>query len=138
MKDIYACLEGGSQYVLERLYEESKRVSVGDDEVVKELRVLELKKKFVDVLSSGVFEGLVHSQNLRQWLNELANARFEQHLLPDEGVLRKILRYESMLDRELHRCLDRLERLQAKRAADPLRGSRVVEGSVRGNGRILR
>ena len=96
-----------------------------------------LKKSFVAVLALSVLEILTESQHIEEMIEELTKARFEQHLLPDEEVLRKVLRYESMLDRELHRCLDRLERLQQRRAADPLHGSGVVEGSVRGNGRIF-
>lgn len=49
-------------------------------------------------------------------------SRFEQYLLPRDAVLDKMVRYETMLDRELHRCLDRLERLQKQRRDDSLPG----------------
>ena len=48
--------------------------------------------------------------------------RFEQYLIPRDAVLDKMVRYETMLDRELHRCLDRLERLQKQRRDDSLPG----------------
>jgi hypothetical protein len=60
------------------------------------------------------------------WTDELSRSKFEQYLLPDEIALGKIVRYESMLDRELNRCLDRLDRLQQRRRANGFRGSEAA------------
>ncbi len=70
-------------------------------------------------------------------LDELTRARFEQHLLPDEETLRKILRYEPMLNREFDRWLDRLERLQKGRRANGFRGSEPPDDSLPGDGKIV-
>jgi len=48
-----------------------------------------------------------------------------------------MLRYQSMLDREFHRSLDRLERLQQRRQANGLRGSDPLDDSLPGDGKIL-
>jgi len=137
MKEIRAAiLTPRSHHFLQQLYDEIEVTANGGAKDRKD-QVEKLKKRFVKVLALSALEILTQSQGIEEMMEELSKARFEQHLLPDEEVLRKVLRYESMLDRELHRCLDRLERLQAKRAADPHHGSRFLEGSVRGNGRIL-
>ena len=55
----------------------------------------------------------------KQIYDQVASARFDQYILPEEGDLRKILRYRSMLDRELSFCLDQLDRLKKIRIANP-------------------
>jgi len=69
--------------------------------------------------------------------NQTHYIRFEQYLLPRDGVLDKMVRYETMLDRELHRCLDRLERLQKQRRANGFRGSEPLDDSLPGDGKIV-
>jgi hypothetical protein len=135
MKEIRASiLTPRSHQVLQGLYEEIVQVTANGAAEDRKEQVEKLKKNFVSFLAISALEILNTSQDTNDMIEELTKASFEQHLLPDEATLRKILRYESMLDRELHRSLDRLERLQARRAADPSHRSRLVEGSVRGNG----
>ncbi len=43
-----------------------------------------------------------------------------QHLIPDREVLDRILRYETAIERNLGRALDRLERLQRRRKGEPV------------------
>lgn len=50
--------------------------------------------------------------------------RFEvttaQHVIPDREVLDRILRYETAIERNLGRALDRLDRLQRRRKGEPV------------------
>jgi hypothetical protein len=43
-----------------------------------------------------------------------------QHLIPDRNDLDRILRYETAIERNLGRALDRLERLQRRRRGEPV------------------
>ena len=43
-----------------------------------------------------------------------------QHVIPDSEVLDRILRYETAIERNLGRALDRLERLQRRRKGEPV------------------
>ena len=42
-----------------------------------------------------------------------------QHVIPDREVLDRILRYETAIERNLGRAVDRLERLQRRRKGKP-------------------
>ncbi|UCC30692.1 MAG: hypothetical protein JSU86_00140 [Phycisphaerales bacterium] len=56
------------------------------------------------------------------------------YALPREDYVNKLVRYETMIDRELHRALSRLERLQRARSGEnvppPLEVGVSVDGSV--------
>jgi hypothetical protein len=54
------------------------------------------------------------------------------HLLPDEGTLDKVSKYESTLERSLFRTLHELERIQAARAGEAVPLPAVAEISVSG------
>jgi hypothetical protein len=43
-----------------------------------------------------------------------------QHVIPDRDVLDRILRYETAIERNLNRALERLERLQRRRKGEPV------------------
>ena len=55
------------------------------------------------------------------------------HLLPDEGTLDKVSKYESTLERSLFRTLHELERIQAARAGEAVPLPAVAEISVSGD-----
>ncbi len=46
------------------------------------------------------------------------NAQYRQNSIPSDDSLNRILRYSGMIDRELNRAFDRLERLQRRRKGD--------------------
>jgi hypothetical protein len=129
MKEVCTLILGPNcLHALQKLYDEIKQATARESNGSKD-RAEELKRRFTTVLAFSMGETQRDAKRVSEMGEELAKARFEQHLLPDEGTLRRVLRYESMLDRELHRCLDRLERMQARRGIDPLQSfSRVVEG----------
>ena len=52
------------------------------------------------------------------------------HLLPDEGTLDKVGRYETTLERSLYRTIHELQRLQAARAGEHVPLPAVVDGEV--------
>ncbi len=99
-------------------------------------RDLEFRKEFLEALASAVFEALDAIDANLERPHQLAIARFEQHLLPEEGTFRKIVRYQPMLNRELRRCIDQLEHLQARRRANEYRDSEPVDDSLPGDGKI--
>jgi hypothetical protein len=43
-----------------------------------------------------------------------------QHAIPDRDALDRILRYETAIERNLGRALNRLERLQRRRKGEPI------------------
>ena len=96
----------------------------------------ELREKFLETLASAVFEALDAIDANLERPHQLAIARFEQHLLPDEGTFRKIVRYHPMLNRELRRCIAQLEHLQARRRANEYCDSEPVDDSLPGDGKI--
>jgi hypothetical protein len=68
------------------------------------------------VKSAVVFlEELRHSRNTS--VREIAIA---QHVIPNSDALDKILRYETTIERQLGRSVDRLERLQRRRKGETL------------------
>jgi hypothetical protein len=62
-----------------------------------------------------VLEELRHSRNTS--VREIAIA---QHVIPNSDALDKILRYETTIERQLGRSVDRLERLQRRRKGETL------------------
>jgi hypothetical protein len=59
-------------------------------------------------------------EHLRQFRN--VNVRenvYARHVLPEDGTLDKMLRYETAIERNLARALDRLDRLQRRRKGEP-------------------
>jgi hypothetical protein len=68
------------------------------------------------VKSAVIFlEELRHSRNTS--VREIAIA---QHIIPNSDALDKILRYETTIERQLGRSVDRLERLQRRRKGETL------------------
>lgn len=60
-------------------------------------------------------------ENLRQCRNaNVSETVHARHVLPKDGTLDKILRYEAAIERNLGRALDRLERLQRRRKGEPV------------------
>ena len=55
----------------------------------------------------------------RRWTNEWETA-IGQQAIPNSDVVDKILRYETTIERSLHRAQDRLERLQRRRRGEPV------------------
>lgn len=143
MKELYACVFSPErryrlQAVYEKMNEEMNKVAPpGEDNKHKKIRITQLKAEFLGELSIGARETLECLQDIQRWSDEMARARYEQHFLPEEGVLRKVERYQSMLDREFHRSLDRLERLQQRRRANGFRGSEPLDDPLPGDGKIL-
>ena len=45
---------------------------------------------------------------------------YDQQAIPNDDSLNRILRYSGMIDRELNRAFDRLERLQRRRKGEPV------------------
>jgi hypothetical protein len=56
----------------------------------------------------------------RRWTNVMEVA-IGQHAIPNGDALDKILRYETAVNRDLGRALDRLERLQRRRRGEMIR-----------------
>jgi hypothetical protein len=63
--------------------------------------------------------GMIYLEQLGQWrstsVQEIAVA---QHVIPNADVLDKVLRYETTIERQLGRTIDRLERLQRRRQGE--------------------
>ena len=125
---IHSCiLSRERRYALQHLYEAiNKRAAAVGASANKRDWMDELRTEFLEILTLAVDESFDEIQASELRSNQLAIARFEQHLLPDEEAFRKIVRYRPMLDRELHRCLDRLEHLQKERRANGFRGSEAA------------
>jgi len=97
---------------------------------------LELREEFLETLAGAVFEALDAIDGNLERPHQFAIARLEQHLLPEEGTFRKIVRYQPMLYRQLHRSMDQLERMQARRRANEHRDCELVDDSLPGAGKI--
>jgi hypothetical protein len=74
-----------------------------------------LTDEFLRTLHLALTERRDMSESLESWNDALQYSRFNQHLVPEEGILRNLQRYESMLDRQLHRALVRLQDIQRVR-----------------------
>ena len=51
-------------------------------------------------------------------LESAQNVFYERQAIPNSDALDKILRYSAMIDRDLNRAYDRLERLQRRRKGE--------------------
>ena len=98
-------------------------------------RVYRFQRAGIDLAVSKEFQ--VPTLDLPRLTDELRRAKFEKLLLPDEAALAKIVRYESMLDREFRHCLDLLDRLQRRRRKNGSRGAEHADAPSPGNGRTL-
>ncbi len=54
----------------------------------------------------------------KQKLESTQNVFYERQAIPNSDALDKILRYSAMIDRDLNRAYDRLERLQRRRKGE--------------------
>ena len=90
------------KYSLQVGYEElRKAVSSEENTEEKRARVNQLRSALCARIYSAMKDTSERVAGMHAYADELSRANFEQHLLPDEGTLRKIIRYESMLDRQL-------------------------------------
>ena len=63
--------------------------------------------------------------------NQVEAAHVASALLPDSKVMDKVLRYEAKLERQMHRAIHQLERLQRMRRGEPVPPPLTVEVSER-------
>jgi len=98
-------------------------------------RVYRFQRAGIDIAVNSEFH--VSTLDLPRWTDELRRAKFEKLLLPDEAALAKIVRYESMLDREFRHCVDLLDRLQQRRRKNGSRGAEPADAPSPGNGQTL-
>jgi len=120
MEALHPCVGPRRHYDLEQLRDEIYHpTSLGENIKEKNDGIDRRKEEFLAIVNSGVAVSLREAQLSRQIYDQVASARFDQYILPEEGDLRKILRYRSMLDRELSFCLDQLDRLKKIRIANP-------------------
>jgi hypothetical protein len=81
----------------------------------------ERRKEILLLIVRTEREALKDAADLVEKLDRL---QLDSHLrslsLPPEDVLAKILRYDAAFDRQLHRALDALERLQRQRRGEPV------------------
>jgi len=136
MERIYRCrFDPDKSYTLQKLFMEMN-ARAADFKFSPNKRDWEMRIEFLETLDDAISEAVEGiDANLRR-PRQLAIARFEQHLLPDEGNFRKILPYHPMLSRELQRCIAQLEHLQARRRADEYRDSQPLDDSLPGDGKI--
>jgi hypothetical protein len=119
MAALHPCVGPRLHYDLEQLRDEIDHPrSLGENIKEKNDGIDRRKEEFLTIVNSGVALSLRGVQLRKQIYDQVASARFDQYLLPEEGDLRKILRYRSMLDRELSFCLDQLDRLKKSRIAN--------------------
>lgn len=97
-------------------------------------RVAELAKMEYEDLYSMTLES---TRNMRDSSRDTVNKEEEAlerlrraRLIPNEGTLGKISRYETTLERSLYKTLHELQRLQAKRAGGPLPPPAVLDVDV--------
>lgn len=88
--------------------------------------------ELVENMKAGLQEDLqAAKETLEKAFRSLETWR-KTHLLPDEGTLDKVSKYESTLERSLFRTLHELERIQAARAGERVPLPAVAEISVSG------
>jgi len=120
MEALHPCVGPRRHYDLEQLRDEIDHpTSLGENIKEKNDGIDRRKERFLAIVNSGVAVSLREVQLSKQIYDQVASARFDQYILPEEGDLRKILRYRSMLDHELSFCLDQLDRLKKIRIANP-------------------
>jgi hypothetical protein len=130
MEELHACVPPQHYLLLHKLRARITNLVSSNDDDNDTLGEVEKQEAIMRKVSDSAINMAKHMTLEKMWNRRLSSARFEQRLFPDEGVLRNIVRYESMLDRELHRCVDQLERQQKTRQARARLDSGVVaEGS---------
>ena len=76
-------------------------------------------QRFAVLASYMVTAGIDFVEQFAQWrwssVQQIATA---QHVIPNGDALDKILRYETTIERQLGRSVDRLERLQRRRQGE--------------------
>src|ERR1700680_1659106 len=76
-------------------------------------------ERFAVLASYMVTAGIDFVEQFAQWrwssVQQIATA---QHVIPNGDALDKILRYETTIERQLGRSVDRLERLQRRRQGE--------------------
>jgi hypothetical protein len=118
MEALRPCVGPRRHYDLEQLRDEiDHRTSLGVNIKEKNDWIDRLKEEFLTIVNSGVALALGEVRLSKLIYDQVASARFERYFLPEEEDLRKILRYRSMLDRELSFCLDQLDRLKKRGVA---------------------
>jgi hypothetical protein len=120
MEALRPCVGPRRHYDLEQLRDEiGHPTSLGENIKEKNDWIDRLKEEFLTIVNSGVALALREVRLNKRIYDQVASARFEQYFLPEEEDLRKILRYRSMLDRELSFCLDQLDNLKKRGVALP-------------------
>ncbi len=136
MERIYSCrFDPEKCSVLQKLFM-AINARTADFEVRPSKRDWEMRLEFLKTLEDAISEAVEAIDSTLMRPRQLAIARFEQHLLPNEEKFRKLLRYHPMLNRELHRCIAQLEHLQARRRANEYRDSEPGDDSLPGEGKI--
>jgi hypothetical protein len=121
MEALHPCVGPRQHYALEQLrHGIDHLMSLGESIKEKNDGIDRRKEEFLAIVKSGVALWLREVQLRKQIYDQVASARFDQYILPEEGDLRKIVRYRSMLDRELSFCLDQVDRLKKRRIANLL------------------
>jgi len=119
MEALHACVGPRQHYALEQLRDEIDHLtSLGESIKAKNDGIDRRKEEFLAIVNSGMALALREVQLRKKIYDQIASARFDQYILPEEEDLLKILRYRPMLDRELSFCLDQLDRLKKIRVAN--------------------
>jgi hypothetical protein len=77
----------------------------------------EARARIVPLLQTNI--AIFHLETYaKQKLESTQNVFYERQAIPNSDALDKILRYSAMIDRDLNRAYDRLERLQRRRKGE--------------------
>jgi hypothetical protein len=102
----------------------------------KELPLDEARRRHLKEAVNYLDQEISEFEDLIQELQEKVNAedtmRRASALLPSAEVLEKIVRYESALQRQLHRSMNQLERLQRRRLGENVPPPVVMDVSLKG------
>src|SRR5208282_3463553 len=103
--------------LFEKSAEEVLKAKLGESRFA-EITPLELS---LDIALITILVAILFIEELRRFRTaevwEIAHA---QHAIPDRESLDRILRYETAIEKNLGRALDRLERLQRRRRGEPV------------------
>jgi hypothetical protein len=89
--------------------------------VSKLSKQLDPKERTLLLAIFTVRSAIVFLEELRESRNtSVREIAIAQHVIPDSDALDKILRYETIIERQLERSVDRLERLQRRREGETL------------------
>jgi len=96
--------------LLEQLHEELQPVGMIEEMLVEQIAVAYWRRRRALRAEAGEI-----TDNVSDW----RRYRWETHpgtlVLPSKGDIYKIMRYETAIDRQLHRAVNQLERLQNRR-----------------------